>query len=45
MLTENNFDYVVNGERDIMVKFYAPWCGHCRALAPIYVNVDHDDDM
>lgn len=45
VLTENNFDYVVNGERDIMVKFYAPWCGHCRALAPIYVNVDHDDDM
>jgi len=35
-LTRANFDRRVN-EADIMVvKFYAPWCGHCKAMAPAY---------
>ncbi|EDR23350.1 protein disulfide isomerase, putative [Entamoeba dispar SAW760] len=38
-LNPDNFKTYQNSGKTLLVKFFAPWCGHCKRLAPTYEEV------
>ena len=43
IITKDNFNEIKDGEKRVLLDFYASWCGPCRMLAPIIEQIAEEN--
>ena len=38
-MNEKQFQELLQGEKPVLVDFWAPWCGYCRRIGPAYERI------
>ena len=43
-INKNNFEEIRNGNKPVLLDFYADWCGPCRMVSPIVDEIAEERD-